>query len=156
MCTDKCPPGYSQQNYGTEPNFQCVCNNAKGFVEDGYFDGTFSGLKIPKCTCSKSYCTVMVYALGIGYTDGLIPNGSPPNCKVKADEVPAPILTEFVFYLVISTMLIFTFINIFGSIVWLALRSSFLCKQLIHLQQDSRDRWHSVLLSTILPSGTFF
>lgn len=53
----------------------------------------------------------MVYALGIGYTDGLIPNGSPPNCKVKADEVPAPILTEFVFYLVISTMLIFTFIN---------------------------------------------
>jgi len=110
MCTDRCPPGYLQENSGSEPTFTCTCDTDKGFEEDGYFSGTYAGLKIPKCKCVKSYCKVTVYASGIGYTDGLIPRGSPPNCKSDTGSIP-PILTSFIFYLVIGTMIIFTFIN---------------------------------------------
>jgi len=109
-CTVRCPPGYVQLNYGSEPTFVCNCSADAGFEVDGYFSSISSDPKIPKCKCSKSYCTVTVYAAGVGYTDGLIPQGSPPNCKIIPDEVPL-VLTEFIFFFVIGTMIIFTFIN---------------------------------------------
>jgi len=110
MCTERCPPGYVQSNYGSEPTFVCNCNTDAGFKVDGYFSSISSDPKIPKCKCSKSYCEVTVYAAGVGYTDGLIPKGSPPNCKKIPDEIPL-VLTEFIFFFVIGTMIIFTFIN---------------------------------------------
>jgi len=115
MCTDRCPPGYTQKNSGAEPTFVCECNTDKGFKvprRHGYFPSNMNDddAKIPKCVCTRSYCKVKVYAAGVGYTDGLIPYGRPPNCKVKSDEIP-PVLTEFIFYLVIGTMIIFSFIN---------------------------------------------
>jgi len=109
-CTDRCPPGYVQTNYGSEPTFVCNCNTAAGFEVDGYFSSRSTDPEIPKCICTKSYCKVTVYAAGVGYTDGLIPKGSPPNCKSLPDEVPV-ILTEFTFFFLIGTMIIFTFIN---------------------------------------------
>jgi len=110
MCTDRCPPGYVQSNYGSEPTFLCNCSTAEGFEVDGYFSSNYTDPEIPKCKCTKMYCKVTVYATGIGYTDGLIPKGSPPNCKSDPDAIPA-VLTEFIFYFVIGTMVLFTFIN---------------------------------------------
>jgi len=109
-CTDMCPPGYVQTNYGSEPTFVCNCDTAKGFEVDGYFLSNSTDYIVPKCRCMKTYCKVTVYASGVGYTQGLIPKGRPPNCKNIPDDMPV-ILTVFIFYLVIGTMIIFTFIN---------------------------------------------
>jgi len=106
-CTTRCPPGYKQRNFGKEPTFRCTCDIGKGFKPNGYFPKYPS---IPKCKCNRSYCKVTVYAAGVGYTDGLIPTGLPPNCKIKSGEIPG-IATEFTFYMVIGTMIIFAFIN---------------------------------------------
>jgi len=110
-CTDSCPPGYNQKNYGSEPFFTCTCDSDSGFKENGYFPGNWSGVQIPKCACENTYCKVTVYATGLGYTDGLVPNGAPPNCKAKTGEIPTSVLTYFVFYLVIGTMFLFAFLN---------------------------------------------
>lgn len=107
-CTDKCPPGYSPVSTGTPPYFTCECNANRGFGVNGYFNGTWSGVQIPKCNCTKNYCEIMVYAMGIGYTDGIVPKGSPPNCKFKTEP---NILTSFTLYMLVGTMAVFTFIN---------------------------------------------
>jgi len=107
-CTYRCPPGYNQSSTGDTINFQCLCDEKNGLVPDGNFTGAFEN--ITKCKCNKPYCLVTVYSTGIGYTDGLIPNGAPPNCKVVLNEIPA-VLTQFAFYLVIATMGIFLFIH---------------------------------------------
>jgi len=107
-CTTRCPPGYKQTNFGKEPTFRCTCDTDKGYKTKGFFDKPFRA--IPKCKCGRSYCKVTVYAAGVGYTDGLIPYGLPPNCKVKSGEIPG-IATQFTFYMVIGTMIIFAFIN---------------------------------------------
>jgi hypothetical protein len=109
-CTDRCPPGYVQENSGAEPTFTCKCNREKGFKTNGYFPGNYSNVTIPKCTCTEYYCQVTVYATGIGYTDGLIPLGSPPNCKIQTDGAPQ-VTTMFVLYMVVGTMLVFAFLN---------------------------------------------
>jgi len=109
-CTDRCPPGYLQENYGAEPYFRCTCDTSKGFNVSDYFPLNYSGVYIPMCTCERNYCEILVYAAGIGYTNGLVPKGSPPNCKIKSDEIPS-VLSEFIFFFVIGTMIIFTFIN---------------------------------------------
>jgi len=108
-CTDRCPPGYSQESTGTPPSFNCTCNNKGGFEVDGYFTDSFSG--IPKCKCTKSYCQIIVYASGIGYTDGLVPRGSAPNCKIQTGAGASQLLAAFTLYLVVGTMLIFAFLN---------------------------------------------
>jgi len=109
-CTDRCPPGYTQENDGDEPFFTCKCDTDKGFKVSGYFSRNSAGVRIPKCLCRKTYCHITVYAMGIGYTDGLVPKGSPPNCKIKTDEIP-PVISDFIFYMIIGTMILFTFIN---------------------------------------------
>jgi len=106
-CTDRCPPGYAQGGDG-DPFFNCTCDTAKGFKTSGYFKKTADG-RIPKCFCSETFCHITVYAMGIGYTDGLVPRGSPPNCKIT-DEIP-PILETFTLYMIIGTMILFTFLN---------------------------------------------
>jgi len=53
---------------------------------------------------------VKVYAQGIGYTDGLVPYGAPPNCKLDPDNIPKTI-TEFSKFLVVITLIIFLFVN---------------------------------------------
>jgi len=114
LCTDMCPPGYSQKNEGSEPFFSCHCNKTAGFHEDGIFTVVgghdFTSYSISKCKCVKDFCVATVYATGVGYTDGLITKGRPPNCKVDTDEIP-PVLSEFIFYLVIGIMIVFLFIN---------------------------------------------
>jgi len=114
MCTDNCPPGYAQQNEGSEPWFTCKCNSSLGFKEDDIFrvfEGhNFTDLAIPKCKCDRRFCVATVYATGIGYTDGLIPKGEPPNCKADPDRIPS-VHSLFMFYLVIGTMIVFLFVN---------------------------------------------
>jgi len=107
-CTDRCPPGYSQVSTGAPPYFTCECNTKRGFGVNGHFNGTWSGVQIPKCNCTKSYCEIMVYAKGIGYTDGIVPKGSPPNCKYKTEP---NLLSSFTLYMLVGTMLVFTFLN---------------------------------------------
>lgn len=108
-CTDRCPPGYSKESTGTPPAFNCTCNNKGGFEVDGYFTDSFSD--IPKCKCTKSYCQIIVYASGIGYTDGLVPRGAAPNCKIQTGAGASELLTAFTLYLVVGTMVIFAFLN---------------------------------------------
>jgi len=107
-CTYRCPPGYNQSSTGDNFKFRCECDKENGLVAEGNFTDAFAN--ITKCKCDKPYCTVTVYATGIGYTDGLIPKGAPPNCKAVLDEIP-PVLTQFSFYLVIVTMGIFFVIH---------------------------------------------
>jgi len=109
-CTDRCPPGYTQENRGDEPFFTCTCDSSKGFNTSDYFPGEWSGVQIPKCVCEKTFCKVLVYATGIGYTNGLVPKGSPPNCKINTDDIPS-VLSEFIFYFIVAMMILFTFIN---------------------------------------------
>jgi len=109
-CTDRCPPGYLQENIGQNRSFTCECDTKKGFESDGLFDGEFQSLSIHKCKCAKDFCVVTVYATGIGYTDGLVPYGAPPNCKILPDEIP-DVLTEFAFFLIVITMTIFLCVN---------------------------------------------
>jgi len=113
-CTDNCPPGYAQHNEGREPWFTCKCNHSSGFHEHGIFgvvEGhNFTDLAIPKCKCEEHFCVATVYATGIGYTDGLIPYGKPPNCKADPDRIPTG-RSQFMFYLVIGTMIVFLFVN---------------------------------------------
>lgn len=110
-CTDTCPPGYNMTHYGNETTFKCDCNTDRGLVVDGYFDGVFTELKIPMCSCSKTYCTITVKAKWIGFTDGLIPKGSPPNCK-QSYAIKAPdILSRFVYYVLLVIMIVFLFVN---------------------------------------------
>jgi len=108
-CTDKCPPGYDQVSTGNDFVFQCICDEEKGLVPNGNFTDAF--VNITKCKCDKPYCFVTVKSTGIGYTDGLIPKGAAPNCKIDVDNIPA-VLTQFSFYLVIVTMSILTFIHL--------------------------------------------
>jgi len=115
MCTDNCPPGYSQHNDGREPWFTCRCNRSAGFIPNGNFTVVeghdFTHLAIPKCMChGRRFCVATVYATGIGYTDGLIPRGEPPNCKADPDRIPH-VRSLFAFYLVIGTMIVFLFVN---------------------------------------------
>jgi len=117
ICTDRCPPGYNQTRGVTIDSveyFNCTCDTKKGFEEQGFFEGPFTKLNIPKCNCTeKNYCTVTVYAEVIGYTDGLIPRGQPPNCKIETEQykdVPQ-VLSRFGFLLVVITMSIFLFIH---------------------------------------------
>jgi len=110
-CTARCPPGYKQINTERGWNFQCECDEEKGLVPDENFGYPFVNLSIPKCKCDKPYCIVTVYATGIGYTDGLIPRGKPPNCKIILDKIPPIPITQFSFYLVLGTMIIFMFIH---------------------------------------------
>jgi len=107
-CTNRCPPGYKQVSTGDNFIFECECDEEKGIVADSNFSDAFAN--VTKCKCDKAYCFVTVYSTGIGYTDGLIPNGAPPNCKVKLDEIPS-VLTQFSFYLVLVSMLIFLLIH---------------------------------------------
>jgi len=109
-CTDRCPPGYIQDNIARNRSFTCQCDTGKYFVANGTFGGDFQKLSIPKCMCNQTFCLVTVWAEGIGYTDGLVPKGSPPNCKINSDEIPN-FLTEFSFFLMISTMIIFLFVT---------------------------------------------
>jgi len=109
-CTYKCPPGYEEKNTERDWNFECVCNASKGLISNGNFGEPFTNLSIPKCKCDRPFCFVNVYATGIGYTDGLIPYGAPPNCKILEDAIPQ-VLTQFSFYLVLATMIIFMFIH---------------------------------------------
>jgi len=99
-CTDRCPPGYIQVNTDDGWHFECVCDGKEGFVHNEYFGGEFMNLNISKCKCNRDFCFVVVYAEGIGYTDGLIPYGAPPNCKIDLENIP-PVLTRFVFYMVL-------------------------------------------------------
>jgi len=108
MCTDNCPPGYTETSSGNA--IKCTCNTNRGFEVAGYFPGNYSGSKIPKCNCTRSFCRVTVYAYGIGYTAGLIPKGSPPNCKKVTDVIPV-FTSNFAILLVIVSILIFTCIN---------------------------------------------
>jgi len=109
-CTERCPPGYEQKNTDSGWNFKCECDHWSGFVFDGHFPKPFE--PVPKCKCvNKTYCNVTVYATGIGYTDGLIPRGKPPNCKIILDKIPPLPITQFSFYLVLGTMIIFMFIH---------------------------------------------
>jgi len=109
-CTSRCPPGYTQINSGTDGDFFCECDADKGLETDGFFPYPFKALKIPKCKCERDFCVVTVRSTGIGYTDGLVPHGAPPNCKVKQGEIPN-VLTEFSFYLVLVTMTLFLLVN---------------------------------------------
>jgi len=109
-CTSRCPPGYSQINSGKYRAFTCECNTDKGFQIDGYFGYPFKNLSIPKCNCTKDFCIVTVKATGIGYTDGLVPHGAPPNCKIDTDEIPS-VLSTFGFILVLIAMGLFLLIN---------------------------------------------
>lgn len=109
-CTDRCPPGYKQVNTDSGWDFECKCWSKKGLVGNSTFPHPFANLSIPMCKCDKPYCFVTVYSVGIGYTDGLVPNGSPPNCKVKLDEIPA-ILTQFATYMILIMMIILMFIH---------------------------------------------
>jgi len=112
-CTDTCPPGYEKINFGNSRHFNCTCNKALGVERDGYFNNTYFRYLNEKCKCNKTFppfCRVNVYAEGIGYTDGLIPRGAPPNCKVNTEHIP-DVLTEFAFFLVVITMSIFAFVN---------------------------------------------
>jgi len=108
-CTSRCPPGYKQINNGTDGDFLCECDADKGLEFDRFFDEPWDKT-IPKCKCARMFCVVTVRSTGIGYTDGLVPKGAPPNCKVKLGEIPG-VLTEFTFYLVLITMTIFLLIN---------------------------------------------
>jgi len=107
-CTNRCPPGYNQTSTRDNYIFQCECDGENGLVPDGNFTGAFENIN--KCKCDKPYCLVTVYSTGIGYTDGLIPKGAPPNCKIVSDDIPQ-ILTQFAFYLVIVSMGLFLFIH---------------------------------------------
>jgi len=107
-CTNRCPPGYNQSSTEDDFLFHCECDKENGLVPDGNFTGAF--VNINKCRCDKTYCLVTVTARGIGYTDGLIPHGAPPNCKAVQDEIP-PVLTQFSFYLVLVTMGIYLLIH---------------------------------------------
>lgn len=108
-CTNECPPGYKQESTGAPPFFTCVCNTQRGFEMDGNFTGFWSGVRIPKCRCAtKAYCEVRVYAVGIGYTDGIVPKGAPPNCKAIQEP---NILTRFTLYMLVGTMIVFAFLN---------------------------------------------
>jgi len=107
-CTNRCPPGYNQSSTGGDLRFHCQCDEENGLVPNGNFTDAF--VNITKCKCNEPYCFVTVYSTGIGYVDGLIPKGAPPNCKVVLDEIPA-VLTQFAFYLVIVTMGLFLFLH---------------------------------------------
>jgi len=107
-CTSRCPPGYKQVSTGNSTTFACECDEEKGLVNNSNFGDAFANLD--KCKCDRAYCFVTVYSTGIGYTDGLVPNGAPPNCKIQLDEIPH-VLTQFSFYLVVGTMIIFMFIH---------------------------------------------
>jgi len=109
-CTDRCPPGHKQINTEEDWNFICECDEEKGFIVDEYFEYPFANLSIPKCKCNKNYCHVTVHSTGIGYTDGLIPKGAPPNCKIKVKHIPG-VLTQFSFYLVLISMILFMVIH---------------------------------------------
>jgi len=111
-CTDSCPPGYKQETVaGDEPFFTCTCDTSKGFNTSGHFPRNNAGVRIPKCACVQTYCHITVYAKGIGYTDGIVPREAPPNCKIKSDEIP-PIISSFILYMIIGTMILFTFLNL--------------------------------------------
>jgi len=113
LCTDTCPPGYVADHHNSEPTFTCACDNSSNFVNDGEFGGKFSHLHIPKCRCDPGwvpFCNVTVWSQGIGYTDGLVPKGSPPNCKVNVVQSPAWTST-FGLILLVAASLIFLFIN---------------------------------------------
>jgi len=109
-CTARCPPGYTQVNIKEGRNFTCECNTEKGMKFVKYFGDPFASLNNSICECDETYCIVTVYTTGIGYNDGLVPKGSPPNCKVDLDNIPG-VVTEFAFYLVLATMIIFMYIN---------------------------------------------
>jgi len=109
-CTDTCPPGYVKVNTERDWHFDCECDVNKSLVNVSYFGYPFTNLTIPKCKCDEAYCLVTVYATGIGYTDGLVPRGRAPNCKIKKNKIPS-VLTQFSFYLVLITMIIFMFIH---------------------------------------------
>jgi len=110
-CTDKCPPGYTQSSTGAPPFFTCDCNTKRGFNRTGYFSGSWSGVRIPKCRCTKTYCEVMVYAVGIGYTDGIVPKGAPPNCKAEQGPSIPTIFASFTLYMLVGTSIVFAFLN---------------------------------------------
>jgi len=107
-CTDRCPPGYKKGGIGDQFIFTCECDTEAGLVPNGNFGSVFQN--VDKCRCNQTYCLVTVYAQGLGYTDGLIPHGAPPNCKIQLDDIPSP-LTEFSFYMLLISMLIFMFIH---------------------------------------------
>jgi len=109
-CTERCPPGYIQKNYEKTRDFTCECDEEKGLVVESYFEGLFANLTIPKCKCDKDFCLVTVWSQGIGYTDGLVPNGAPPNCKAELDQIPA-VISRFSYYMVLITMTMFMLIH---------------------------------------------
>jgi len=114
LCTDMCPPGYVADHHNSEPTFTCACDTKSKFVKNGEFGGNFSHLHIPKCKCSPSkgvpFCDVTVWSVGIGYTDGLVPKGQPPNCKTNVIKVPAYAST-FALILLVAASVLFLFIN---------------------------------------------
>jgi len=107
-CTDRCPPGYVKGGKANNFTFTCVCDKDKGLVNNSNFGNVFGN--VTKCKCDKAYCVVTVYSTGIGYTEGLVPHGAPPNCKIQLDNIPSPV-TQFSFYLVLVSMLLFMFIH---------------------------------------------
>jgi len=112
-CSDMCPPGYTKSNHGEEPRFKCSCDTKNHFKFDGYFDGIWADLHIPKCKCKPGwipFCVITVYSTGIGYTDGLVPKGFPPNCKEDLIKLP-DIVSRFALIVMIASSLIFVIIN---------------------------------------------
>jgi len=111
-CTDRCPPGYNQTNHGH--TFNCTCDRSKNFVTDGYFGKPFDHLHIPICTCEPGwipFCDTDVWAEGIGYTDGVVPKGTAPNCKLKRLQ-PEGHVTTFALIVMIASSVLFLIINI--------------------------------------------
>jgi len=112
-CSDMCPPGYTKSNHGQEPKFKCSCDTKNHFVIDGYFGGIWTDLNIPKCKCNSTwipFCVVTVWSEGIGYTEGLVPKGFPPNCKEDTVKLPH-IVSRFALIVMIASSLIFMIVN---------------------------------------------
>lgn len=115
LCTDICPPGYIANHHKSEPTFTCDCDPYSNFVKIGVFTGDFLNLSIPKCMCKPAsrlnpFCNVTVWSQGIGYTDGLVPKGSPPNCKLKVVK-PPEFASTFALILLVATSVIFLYVN---------------------------------------------
>jgi len=111
-CTDRCPPGYNQTGNGY--TFYCTCDGDSNFVIDGYFGEPFEDLHIPTCKCDAPkwmpFCAMDVWSQGIGYTDGVVPRGSPPNCKVDRLYIPSHV-TTFALIVMIAASVLFLIIN---------------------------------------------